>query len=570
MEKKIFILILIVFSVIGRAQLPKNQLGSQQSVFPKETVKLFVNSEVALAGEALYYKISVLNDQNMSSHLSKIGYVTLRDERDSIIFDHKLRLNNGNADGDFFLPAQLKTGVYQLMGYTNFSRNNIDHPFDFKKIYVVNTFHTNQINEKNADTVFVKIQKAHSVTVLNDNAESKSLGLKTDKLVYTFREKVKVNLSALNKVEGQFLISVRKINPLEIIEKPDYPKTPQAINFDLPELRGELISGKVLSKDGHTPLINATVAYTIPGKDFIFKMVKTDNYGKFFISVPENYNSDLSVLQLVEPRENRENYTIYVDDKVLDLAGQTSSFLKFDPALENWLSERSVQIQIENAYFDKKQDSVLPLIPSEPFYGNLGTVYNLDDYTRFNTLRETFTEIIKLAAIRGNGNSTRFLVYNPYDPNGTGLFNNIDPLVLLDGMMIQNNDDLMGYNAKNILSIRVINTPYRYGPKLFSGIISMASIKHDFLLVKDSKVKILDQPAPLRSKVLYNNMSASSPKRIPDNRVQLLWKPNIRNEDLKEGIYFYTSDIPGTYEINFEGYSEEGIYQQYKRYIEVK
>lgn len=570
MEKKLLIFILISFSLVSTAQVPKKQLNADVAVFPKEMVKIFVNSDVALAGEALYYKISVLDGRKTPSDLSKIAYVSMRDERDSIIFNHKLRLANGSANSDFFLPAQLKTGIYQLIGYTNFSRNNEDHPVDFKPIYVVNTFNDKQTNAERVDTVYVKNILSVPVDVLNGNVTSGSANIKTDKSVFGLRQKVSVDLRDLHMETGKFLLSVRRINPMETMESLNAPKPQTSPNFFLPELRGELLSGMVVSQENGTPLANGNVAFTIPGKDFILKISKTNHDGRFFISVPENYNVDKSVLQLLETGEDRNKYRIVMDDRELRLKDQPQHFLKFDPNLKDWLTERSVQIQIENAYFEKKQDSVIPLIPKEQFYDNLGTVYKLDDYTRFNTLRETFTEIIKLAAIRGTGLNTRFLVYNPYDPTGVGLFNNIAPLVLLDGTLIQDNEALLEYNAKNIRSIRVVNLPYRYGSKLFSGIISMESIKYDFLLPKSSSVEILNQTPPVRSKILFNNLSAPLTDRIPDYRVQLLWKPNLNLQDFDDGLFFYTSDVKGIYEIKLEGYSEEGKYIFSNKFIEVK
>lgn len=46
--------------------------------------------------------------------------------------------------------------------------------------------------------------------------------------------------------------------------------------------------------------------------------------------------------------------------------------------------------------------------------------------------------------------------------------------------------------------------------------------------------------------------------RTPDFRYQLLWLPELQLTDTQNKISFYTSDVPGTYEISLEGFTEDG------------
>src|SRR5690606_27033382 len=131
------------------------------------------------------------------------------------------------------------------------------------------------------------------------------------------------------------------------------------------------------------------------------------------------------------------------------------------------------------------------------FFDNLGSLFLLDDYTRFPTVKETFVEVITLAAVRGSGNNSRFIVNNAYDPNGLAKFNDLPPLVIMDGMLVQDNNEVLGYNAREIKSIRVVPQPYRYGPKIYSGIIAFETIAGNFVpsLSKDYVERITLPPA---------------------------------------------------------------------------
>ncbi len=572
MRKK-FILLFVFIGFITSAQVPKDAIGVDITVFPREKPMLSINSNILLAGESLLYKISVLNDLNVSSKLSKIGYVSLRNENDSVVFDHKLNLENGIAYSDFFIPSTLKTGIYRLIGYTNFSRNNKDNAYDEKNIYVINTFIKNGENSKVTDTIRLNavLQKDSEFSTNN----GKSIRIKTDKQSYGYRDKVTLSIDNLSGNDrNNFILSVRKINPVQISNQSPKPiQKGYSDIFHIPELRGELISGVLLSKADDNPVANKVVSLTIPGKDFVFKVAKTNINGRFFFSISEGYNSEKSIVQLNELEKSASNYWLVLDEKHLILGKSNLSVLKIDSDLESWLKDRSVQIQIENSYFDKKQDSIIPEILHQSFYNNLGTVYNLDDYTRFPSVKETFVEIIKLAAVRGSEENTRFFVYNEYDPRGLGKFNDIPPLVLMDGIAIQNNSELLNYSANNIKSIRVINQPYRYGPKIYSGIIAIETLKNDFVLTlsKDNFEEIYLYPREKGKKYFSPNyINNNSLTRIPDYRVQLLWQPNLQILSEDYSNYFFTSDVPGIYEIRLEGFSESGRREVIKDYFEVQ
>ncbi|WP_348797951.1 hypothetical protein [Flavobacterium adhaerens] len=51
----------------------------------------------------------------------------------------------------------------------------------------------------------------------------------------------------------------------------------------------------------------------------------------------------------------------------------------------------------------------------------------------------------------------------------------------------------------------------------------------------------------------------SKNERIPDYRYQLLWIPQLNLPETKTPLSFYTSDVTGKFEINIEGFTENGI-----------
>ena len=558
--KKSLIILLILMGCTAMGQIQKDS-GLNWQNFPSEKTDLMINAELLLAGETLYYKTFVQDGTGKVSSLSKLAYVFLRNEKDSIIFDHKLHLTNGNANGDFFLPATLKTGVYKLISYTNFSRNNIENTYSEKTILLINPFIRPLESEPTKNDIILRISSPKSQIPNNSAAISTKIKLTTDKDVYKTREEVRLQIEDLEENNlGNYVISVRCLDPVNV-EMPLLQNSKGISDaIFLPELRGELISGVVLTAE-NTPVANQVISLTIPGKEYVFKIAKTNNLGHFYFSVDENYQAEMALLQLNKTDLESKNLQIKLDDKSLTLSeGRVPSFT-LDPSLQDWILERSVQLQIENAYFEVKRDSVLPLEPHTRFFDNLGRLFVLDDYTRFPSVRETFVEIISLAAIRGGGENARFVVNNEYDPNGLAKFSKIDPLVMVDGFQILNNNELINYDAREIKSIRVINQPYRYGPKLFSGIISVETKSGLFKpLGLEGSSKTFDIVPFVRRKryfrPTYNDSSNLS--RIPDFRVQLLWDPQF-NRKPSQSISFFTSDVPGLFQISLSGFTDEGI-----------
>ena len=137
MKRKILLFVLLYINFVVTGQIAKEQITGSTQIFPKEHSKLVINTNVLLAGESLLYKIYNHTESGTASSLSKVAYVSLRGAKDSVVFKHKLRLGRGMAQGSFFIPAILKTGVYQLLGYTNFSLNNSENAIASKSIYII-------------------------------------------------------------------------------------------------------------------------------------------------------------------------------------------------------------------------------------------------------------------------------------------------------------------------------------------------------------------------------------------------------------------------------------------------
>jgi hypothetical protein len=600
LNKPITTLFQLDLSIINPFQ--KNEKGAVTTVkeLPsldnKEIVK---NTTIPLP--ILEKKLPIKNSKKTATTTaSKFAYVELIGEDSKSVFTQKLTLEKGIAQGNLFIPSDIKTGNYKLIVNTNSIANNTTTAPTLSVLPAVNAYPKNEPAAKNTAKDLPSLEKAentekeflplekekpiNSDNQITETAPEKSLfALQLDKKTVAKREKfvLKINTVAQQILKGNYSISVRKTDQLAAekqptatefkskwLKKTSNNQTPEK-EIIVPELRGEIVTGSITAKNESNSLLNKTIALSIPGKSYTFRTTNTNASGQFIFNLDKtNYGSNL-VLQVIN--EDRENYTVQLDQpKDLDpsLLHYKSNF-ELSPDMQNNILERSVACQIENAYYYKKTDSLAASKTTDDFFKSVAKVYILDDYTRFPSLQETITEVLFEAYYKQTENEYSIGVrdFNDnYEIPGSAL-------VLVDGLLLQDYKELFKYNTKNIYKVSIITGGYYYGSRLFNGVISFTTFEQDFVS-KQSGTYILDttflRPAVKKEYFSPDYTDKSKNKRIPDQRYQLLWLPQVTLPNTENSISFYTSDVTGTFEITLEGFTDQGIPVSLKDTFEVQ
>ncbi|SIQ58030.1 TonB-dependent receptor plug domain-containing protein [Pontibacter lucknowensis] len=121
-----FVLLLLAFSfkkdsnddLITRIAL---QLQKFYTLHPQESIYLHQDKALYSLGETIWFKAYA--SQNTTDSLSTVLYADLVGPDNKVRLSRKLKLQNGMAHGDFYLPDTLSEGLYQLRAYTNWMRN---------------------------------------------------------------------------------------------------------------------------------------------------------------------------------------------------------------------------------------------------------------------------------------------------------------------------------------------------------------------------------------------------------------------------------------------------------------
>lgn len=549
----------------------------------EETLYIHCNTTTFLTGETLLFKVYSLNPVRKTfSTISKIGYIELLDDANKSIVKQKITLKNGTGKGDFFISTSLKTGNYKLIAYTNWSRNKAENGISETAIFLINPFESNTPEEakKNMSVAKELVISSTSQKPETTPLHKSLIEARADKQKYGVREKVSltINNSSKERLTGNFSVSVRKTDSLPAPKKTssiDFLNALNSLNNSnqekshfLPELRGELISGKIIAAHDTKDLKDKTVALSLPGKSFGFKIAKTNEKGHFQFILDEHPSTINGVLQVME--KDRNDYEIVLDapNSVELKPTGFSNPLRLNSNNKKEIENRSIANQIENNYYQKKKDSLANLPKTVPFFHPLEKEYVLDDYTRFPSLKETIIEVLYEISYKKEKDNYSIIIKD-FSAQGEAYG---EALVMVDGILIQNVNDLFEYDMQNIYKVSFVNQGYVYGPKVFNGVINFVTKKNDYKIKSTGnfiKTVTLDRPQ-IEKKYFNPDYSHTNSDRIPDFRYQLYWQPEVTLTENESQLFFYTSDVKGLFEISIEGFSNQGDAVSLKEYITVE
>ncbi|MEP6932308.1 MAG: hypothetical protein ABI850_19960 [Flavobacterium sp.] len=580
-------LMLIAFSTLTFAQNSSLNKNGTISISTNENIFVHLNNTTLIAGETLHCKLYCTNPaDNTLSKISKIAYVDLINAENQVIFTNKIYLDNGKGQGDFFIPTTIETGNYKLITYTKWMLNKNDFKTSKTDLLLINPYSVIKknnpdkgSNSQNKGTQELENQYATESPVKDENFE-----IALDKNTFLKRELVLLKIKSLTREinKGSFSLSVKKIDNLpskkqinssEFVKFNTNNESTNKLNDSIefiPEFRGEMISGTITNNKDPKQISNKNIALSIPGKQFAFKIVQTNKLGRFNFILDKNPNMSNVVVQVLE--DDKNDYKIEIDKntgynlsnlKAVDQLYVTSDY-------KNAIEQRSIANQIENAYYSLKKDSLTTNSYVFPFYHPLEKEYVLGDYTKFPTLKETITEVVKEMYYREKDNNYSL---NLRDINYDLEYFSEPALVLVDGLLIQNVNELFTYKTENIYKVSIVPGVYFYGPKAFNGVINFTTKNTDYITsANGSYILKTEIQRPQNKSIPFKEDYTDKNKyeRIPDYRYQLLWQPDVTLENKENIISFFTSDVPGKYEISLEGFTEKGTPVSLKETFDVK
>ncbi len=325
----------------------------------------------------------------------------------------------------------------------------------------------------------------------------------------------------------------------------------------LPEYRGHIIQGIVKDANGE-PAPGKLTYLSAPGKMIRLYASYSNNAGEVLFEM-QNFKGTSSIIV----QHNNKRDSTYKISITSPFSTQPTAYLPslftLSPAHEKSILERSVAMQVQDIFYDERS---IPQRPSDSttFYGMADETYYLDDYTRFPVMEEVMREYVPGVWVRKRKDGFHFMVI---DKVSKAVFNET-PLILLDGVPIFDEDEIMNFNPLLIQKLEVMTRRYYLGPGNYTGIVSYRTYTGDLagFPLHPKSVQLNYEGLQLQREFYtpkYENVSQRA-GRMPDQRTLLYWNPDVAtNTQGTQTINFYTSDVPGTYQVTVQGLTPQGI-----------
>ncbi len=560
-------LILVLF--IAFEPISGHGLTPSNNAISNELTYIHTDRDVYIAGETMFFKLYVLDGPSQKlSDKSKIAYLLLRNETASSILKVRLKVKNGIAYGSIFLPDTLSTGSYEIVSYTNWMKNFGEKTFFKKEIIIANRFD----KELNLHTNKSLTTDSNETTNLTKPVE---ISLFTEKQTYRQREKVSVTLgnNKLDKMQHASLsVSVYEETPgisndytfskYLFLSKPINTDNQKPISHAyFPETKGEILQGKVIDVNTKKTVADVCVLLSSPDTIVNLQYAYTNNKGKFQFQLNDYYNGKELIFS-IKDAPTTKTLKIEIEDefnlKALFKAGRFTE----NPELKNYILKSQDIVYINKTYpFKVVEELNKPLITNyicpKVYNKPIQSVYPVD-FVSLPDFTEIAREILPTVKVRKHNNT---YVADVIDSENRIFFNK-KPALFLDGVLIDDINQIIMFGTDKINKIDVLSTERIYGDLKFPGIIAVFSKSMEIKNINPNQTSIRFMNNTYHPYSIFNenDKKNSKPSLSPDFRQLLYWNPNFEiNSTQSSNFEFYTSDHIGNYIIKIEGITSDGI-----------
>jgi len=436
-----------------------------------------------------------------------------------------------------------------------------------KNIAMTNTFQSDYQKPAGVEL------KTGQVISTAEETDSYIISLQTDQLTYTIRERGELIITDLPEnihtlsvsITGKEWIPVKESNASLFRKNESKKNTEFTGKFPL-EYEGHIITGRIIDNEtGISPetnleadKINVLPAIAFPGDEIRFfsgQINKTDKSIRFFTSGNSGTKEIATVMY-----NAGEKYRIDIQSPFVNRFEPVEMpVLRFDSSYYRQLLARSVALQVFR-YFSEDRASETQYISQSYIKKKPSWTYRLDDYTRFSTMPDVFTELITNARFRRNSGKQELSVAIR---RGSSYSYGFLPLVLLDGVPVSDHDLMYNYDPLLVERINIYDDSYVLGTFLFDGIIEFITYRRlhqNLSLNKSSQIISYESPQlPYRSDTPDYSKEKNRQSLIPDGRHTLVWNPDVHSGgQTSVCLPFDTSDLTGEFQATVEGITEDG------------
>jgi hypothetical protein len=526
---------------------------------PQEDIVLYTDRDRYIAGEEIWFSICTTGSETRSmTSVSSIAYIELLNPWNKAVIQSRFSLSEGWGEGHFQLPDTLSSGTYTIRAYTNHMKNYLPVTFFMHDLKIYNPFSNLPFRERsyqpspdlNSPKEEVPVQIKGSANIVSDS-------------VYGRREKVTLKIAAVLPEAADLSISVVPSGYAESDQYITCHKTEEKTGYEKYGFENNVhrLTMKVKYRGKSSADSTRYLFRSVQGKVAEFSYAERDSAGFYSFLLPVD---GITRNFIIQPDNAGENMSLEIEPSFSWLMpSSTCTVTQLPDSILDIFSQMSFNYQASRIYKvaanRKKPPPENSQAKKRRFYGIPEMEIKLADYISLPTMQEVFFELLPGIIIKPVKNGYEMRITNPL----TGSFYIEPPLVMIDGIIINDLNVLADLNPERVERIEVVKTPYLMGDLILHGIVNVITKTGEF-----SDITLPDYAVMLPYRVVeeipdfvapdYSDPEAMM-RRTPDLRNTLYWNPFIKtNTEGESDVTFWTSDMPGKYIICIRGNSYSG------------
>lgn len=518
----------------------------------EEVIILHADRRMYVAGETIWFSIYVSNSRNLqSTTISPVTSVELINPWNTPVAQSRFSLSAGRGKGNITIPDTISSGTYRLRAYAGQTGDIPLLSCFMQEIEIYNPF---------AGEGYYSLINRESVSYPEPGFNYSGIEIVTGSVTGR-REKTGLRIMS-GPGTADLSISVVPAGTSSgmpetgLMARPGYSSGKSGSRNT-----GHYLSGSVRYREPGATDSSRFIYTSVRGKTAEFYHARIGTDGRFDLRLPADSRERVLIIQ---PGNAGSNVVLEIDPPFPQIQDQmVCTRDTLDEFQREIFNELSFNFQASGIYGIRLfKDN-----PAEPgkadrsrrFYGIPEMEVRLNDYISLPVMQEVFFELLPGIVMRNKDSGYEFKITNPL----TGKYYEEPPLVMIDGVIINDLNIVAGLDPAKVERIEVVMTPYLTGDLILHGIVNVITREGDFgeMTMQDYAAILSWRPVEEPKLFIHpdNSDSAAGSDRIPDLRNTLYWEPSLKTDSHgRAEVVFRTSDQPGIYEITVFGITESG------------
>ena len=495
-----------------------------------ERTYVSTDKDVYVAGEKVWCSAFCVTPDGTLSKVSRVACLELH-SADGLAATARITLEGGRGAGALELPVTLPTGNYRLIAYT--AQNEAEEGYDYegiaaKTLSVFNVASTERV--KNGVEILSEEEYKERCRVQPGMTKGLALQWDDGRLTLTNAggQPVSVSLSVWhddgiltndNPGIADFMTQVRRVGPRPLADSP------------APDYEGEVIRGRVVGfSEAMIPSLTGKYAFISSPSD------KSDVYaapiredGSLVFYTANIYGAKECICE-IEDIDPKLSCHIELVSPYVNPAVKAPRALAMSESLSEALALRSLGMQLDRRFASDTLFDFLPRRSDGLFDEDVQVRYILDDYTRFPTMEEVFTEFIPEIRVRRSEAGERELRVRLNELSGAMVLATSKALVMLDGVPVFDHEKILHYDPLLVEMVDIYPNTHFIGNRIFEGVVNFVTYKRNLPGFQfDGNARVVDYQG-VCVPMAFTGEAVAGNSLYPDYRQTLCWHPLVQLE----------------------------------------